>query len=162
MKFNKFFPFMLIIALALGFILGRYLMMYDENEKWTPDKINLYYNQKQSQITKLEQPQAYDLIQSLIVFDKGDMMSGGNPPLTAEDVNEMGKSGAVEYVYDEPISIQINNGDEKIERIKFKSILFPIDEKWNGAAYIQATDSTYLYMVSRPNLDFILRHWIML
>lgn len=67
---------MLLIALALGFILGRYLMLYGENEKWTPDKINLYYNQKQSQMTKLERPQAYGLIQSLIVFEKGDMMSG--------------------------------------------------------------------------------------
>lgn len=151
---------MLLIALALGFILGRYLMMNGENEKWTPDKINLYYNQKQSQMTKLEQPQAFGLIQSIIVFEKGDMMSGGNPPLKAEVVNEMRKSGAVEYVYDEPISIQINDGDEKIERIKFNSILFPIDKKWDGAAYIQTTDSTYLYMVSRPSLDFILRHWI--
>ncbi|MBD7971203.1 hypothetical protein [Paenibacillus gallinarum] len=160
MKINKFFPIMLLIALALGFILGRYLMPNGENEKWTPDKINLYYIEKQSPITKLEQPQAFDLIQSLIVFEKGDMMSGGNSPLTAEDVNEMKKSGAVEYVYDEPISIQINNGDEKIERTKFKSILFPIDEKWDGAAYIQTTDSTYLSFVSRPSLDFILRHWI--
>lgn len=151
---------MLLIALALGFILGWYLMPNGEDEEWTPDKINLYYIEEQSQITKLEQPQAFDLIQSLIVFEKGDMMSGGNPPLTAEDVNEMKKSGAVEYVYDEPISIQINNGDEKIERIKFKSILFPIDEKWDGAAYIQTTDSTYLFFVSRPSLDFILRHWI--
>lgn len=160
MKMNKFFPLLLLIALVLGFILGRYLMTYSENEKWTPDKINLYYNQKQSQMTKLERPQVFDMIQSLIVFEKGEMMSGGNPPLTVEEINEMKKSGAVEYVYDEPISILINNGDEKIGKIKFKSILFPIDEKWNGAAYIQTTDLTYLYLVSRPNLDFILRHLV--
>lgn len=158
MKINKFFPIMLLIASALGFILGGYLMPKGENEGWTPDKINLYSIEEQRQITKLEQPQAFDQIQALIVFEKGNMMSGGNPPLSAEVVEEMKKSGAVEYIYDVPIPIQINNGDGKIERIKFKSILFPIDEKWEGAAYIQTTDSTYLYFVSRPSLDFILRH----
>ncbi|WP_054957927.1 hypothetical protein [Paenibacillus dakarensis] len=158
MKINKTFPIMLLISFALGFILGWYFMPNGENEEWTPDKINLYYTEKQSQITKLEQPQAFDLIQSLIVFEKGNMMSGGNQPLSAEDVKEMKKSGAVEYVYDKPISMQIVVGDEKIEKIKFKSILFPIEQEWEGAAYIQTTDSTYLYFVTRPSLDFMLRH----
>jgi len=134
-----------------------YLMPNSEQEKWTPDKINLYYNEEQSQVTKVEDPQFFDQILRLIVFEKGDMMSGGNAPLSEEEVNEMRKS-AVEYFYNKPISIQINNGDGKSESIKFKSILFPIDEKWNGAAYIQTTDSTYLYFVSRPSLDSILRH----
>ncbi|GAB1159185.1 hypothetical protein YWY31_52100 [Paenibacillus illinoisensis] len=132
-------------------------MPNSEQEKWTPDKINLYYNEEQSQVTKVEDPQFFDQILRLIVFEKGDMMSGGNAPLSEEEVNEMRKS-AVEYFYNKPISIQINNGDGKSESIKFKSILFPIDEKWNGAAYIQTTDSTYLYFVSRPSLDSILRH----
>lgn len=148
---------MLLIAIAVGFILGWYLMPNSEQEKWTPDKINLYYNEEQSQVTKVEDPQFFDQILRLIVFEKGDMMSGGNAPLSEEEVNEMRKS-AVEYFYNKPISIQINNGDGKSESIKFKSILFPIDEKWNGAAYIQTTDSTYLYFVSRPSLDSILRH----
>ncbi|MDK2991617.1 MAG: hypothetical protein PWP48_850 [Clostridiales bacterium] len=157
MKINKLNFIMLLLAVALGFILGWFLKPSGEHDKWTPDKIILYYNGEQSQVTKVEQPQTFDLILRLIVFEKGDMMSGGNPPLSEEEVKEMKKS-AVEYIYNKPISIQINNGDGKIETIKFKSILFPIDEKWNGAAYIQTTDSTYLYFVSRPSLDFILRH----
>ncbi|MBM6385365.1 MAG: hypothetical protein JSY10_15515 [Paenibacillus sp.] len=157
MKMNIKISIMLLIAITVGFILGWYLMPNSEQEKWTPDKINLYYNEEQSQVTKVEDPQFFDQILRLIVFEKGDMMSGGNAPLSEEEVNEMRKS-AVEYFYNKPISIQINNGDGKSESIKFKSILFPIDEKWNGAAYIQTTDSTYLYFVSRPSLDSILRH----
>ncbi|MET3938920.1 hypothetical protein ABIC22_001732 [Paenibacillus sp. PvP094] len=157
MKMNIKISIMLLIAIAVGFILGWYLMPNSEQEKWTPDKINLYYNEEQSQVTKVEDPQFFDQILRLIVFEKGDMMSGGNAPLSEEEVNEMRKS-AVEYFYNKPISIQINNGDGKSESIEFKSILFPIDEKWNGAAYIQTTDSTYLYFVSRPSLDSILRH----
>ncbi|MBO2944223.1 hypothetical protein JJQ72_09615 [Paenibacillus sp. F411] len=157
MKINKLNSIILLLAVALGFILGWLLMPSVVNDKWTPDKISLYYNEEQSQVTKVEQPQIFDQIIHLIIFEKGDMMSGGNPPLSEEEINEMKKS-AVEYFYNKPISIQINNGDGKSEKIKFKSILFPIDEKWNGAAYIQTTDSTYLYFVSRPNLDFILRH----
>ena len=157
MKMNIKISIMLLIAIAVGFILGWYLMPNSEQEKWTPDKINLYYNEEQSQVTKVEDPQFFDQILRLIVFEKGDMMSGGNAPLSEEEVNEMRKS-AVEYFYNKPISIQINNGDGKSESIKFKSILFPIDEKWNGAAYIQTTDSTYLYFVSRPSLNSILRH----
>ncbi len=148
---------MLLIAVALGFTLGWYLMPNGKHEKWTPDKINLHYNKEQHQVTKVEQPQTFDQILGLIVFEKGDMMSGGNSPLSEKEVNEMKKS-AVEYIYNKPISIKINNGDDNPEKIKFKSILFPIDEKWNGAAYIQTTDSTYLYFVSRPSLDSILRH----
>ncbi|WP_433922312.1 hypothetical protein [Paenibacillus taichungensis] len=157
MKMNIKISIMLLIAIAVGFILGWYLMPNSEQEKWTPDKINLYYNEEQSQVTKVEDPQFFDQVLRLIVFEKGDMMSGGNAPLSEEEVNEMRKS-AVEYFYNKPISIQINNGDGKSESIKFKSILFPIDEKWNGAAYIQTTDSTYLYFVSRPSLDSIIRH----
>lgn len=157
MKMNIKISIMLLIAIAVGFILGWYLMPNSEQEKWTPDKINLYYNEEQSQVTKVEDPQFFDQILRLIVFEKGDMMSGGNAPLSEEEVNEMRKS-AVEYFYNKPISIQINNGDGKSESIKFKSILFPIDEKWNGAAYIQTTDSTYLYFVSRPSLNSILSH----
>lgn len=67
-------------------------------------------------------------------------MSGGNPPVFEEDINEM-KQSAVEYVYNKPISIEINNGDGNIENIQFDSILFPIDDKWEGAAYIQAFKS---------------------
>lgn len=157
MKMNKSIPIMLLIALALGFIFGWFIKPSGEHVKWTPDKINLYYDDEQKEVTREEQPQYFDQIVSLIVFDKGNMMSGGNPPLTEEEVNEMKKS-AVEYIFNKPISIQINNGDGKIDKIKFSSILFPIDEKWNGAAYIQKTDSTYLYLVSRPDIDFMLRH----
>lgn len=157
MKMNIKISIMLLTAVAVGFILGWYLMPDGEQEEWTLDKINLYYNEEQSQVTKIDDPQFFDQILRLIVFEKGDMMSGGNAPLSEEEVNEMRKS-AVEYFYNKPISIQINNGDGKSENIKFKSILFPIDEKWNGAAYIQTTNSTYLYFVSRPSLDSILRH----
>lgn len=157
MKMNKLIPIMLLTAMALGFAFGWFIKPSDQRAKWTPDKINLYYDNEQREVTKEEQPQSFDQILHLIVFEKGDMMSGGNPPLTEEEIDEMKKS-AVEYSYDKPISIQINNGDDKIEKIKFKSILFPIDEKWNGAAYIQTTDSTYLFLVSRPSLDFMLKH----
>lgn len=159
MKINKSFTIVLLITFAFGFIIGWYLMPDGENEEWTPDKINLYYIGEQNQITKLEWPQVFDAIQSLIVFEKGNRMSEGNPSLSAEDVKEMKNSGAVEYVYDEPMSMHIYNGEEKIKSTKFKSILFPIDEKWNGAAYIQTTDSTYLFFASRASLDFILRHF---
>lgn len=53
------------------------------------------------------------------------MMSGGNPTISEDDINEM-KQSAVEYVYNNPISIQINNGDGNIEEIQFDSILFPV------------------------------------
>jgi hypothetical protein len=153
MKINKAIFIMLIIAVALGFVFGWYLKPSGEHEKWIPDKINIYKNGEQEQITEVEQPQSFEQIRRLIVFEKGDMMSGGNPPVSEADVNEM-KKYAVEYVYDKPISILINNGNDKIEKIKFTSILFPIDEKWNRAAYIQTIDSAYLYIVSRQSLEF--------
>ncbi|MCC3371494.1 hypothetical protein [Cohnella sp. REN36] len=84
MKINKSIPIMLLIAVALGFALGWYLKSNGEHEKWTPDQMNLYYNEDQRQVTKVEQPQSFDQILRLIVFEKGNMMSGGNPPLTED------------------------------------------------------------------------------
>ncbi|WP_188178454.1 hypothetical protein [Paenibacillus sedimenti] len=156
MRIIKTIPIIFLIA-AIGFALGWYMKPSGESGKWTPDIINLYSNGEQTQPTKINNPQLFNRVLSLIVFEKGDMMSGGNPPESEEDINEMKKS-AVEYVYNKPISIQINKGDGKIEKIQFTSILFPIDDKWNGAAFIQTTDSTYLYFVSRPSLKLILKH----
>ncbi|GGD62439.1 hypothetical protein [Paenibacillus nasutitermitis] len=157
MKSNKTIPIILLVA-ALGFAFGWFMKPNDVMaENWTPDKISLYYNEVQKDVTKIEQSQYFKQILRFIVFEQGDMMSGGNPPVSENDVNEMKKS-TVEYVYTKPISIQINNGNDKIEKIQFTSILFPLDNKWNGAAYIRTTDLIYLYLTSRPSLDFILKH----
>lgn len=146
---------MVLLSLAVGFALGWYVKPSGEHDKWVPDKIKLYYEGEQKEVTRTEQPEYFDGYYVLIDFEKADMMSGGNPPVTEDDIEEMKKS-AVEYVYDNPVSIEINTGDG-IETIQFTSILFPVEEKWNGANYIRTTDSTYLYMNSRPNLGDKLR-----
>lgn len=158
MKLNKSVSIMVLIAVAVGFTLGWYLNSSSELETWEPDQMNLYRAEEQKLINKREDPQLFDQLLSLIVFEKVDMMSGGNPPLSEDEVNDIKKGGAIEYIYDEPIAIQINKGNDLVEKVKFKSILFPVEDKWNGACYIQTTDSKYLYFESRPSLSFILRH----
>ncbi|MCM3134313.1 hypothetical protein M3629_16080 [Paenibacillus polysaccharolyticus] len=158
MQLNKSVYIMLLIAVALGFTLGWYLDSISERETWEPDQMNLYRAEEQKSINKKENPQLFDQLLSLIVFEKGDMISGGNAPLSEDEVNDIKKSGAIEYVYNEPITIQMNNGNDSAEKVEFTSILFPVDDKWNGACYIQTTDSKYLYFESRPSLSFILRH----
>jgi len=157
MKINKSILIFLLIGGVLGFILGWYLKAPGEREMWIPDKINLYYNEKQNQVSKIEWPEVYERILKSIVFEKGEMMSGGNPALTEEEIIEMKKS-AIEYIYEKPLPIQIVHDQDNIEKVNFKSILFPIEEKWNGAAYIQTTDSRYLFLITRTNLFLILKH----
>ncbi|MEI2282807.1 hypothetical protein [Paenibacillus polysaccharolyticus] len=158
MKLNTSVSIIVVIAVALGFTLGWYLHPSSEPEKWEPDLIHLYRAEEQKSINKKEDPQLFDQLLSLIVFEKGDMMSGGNAPLSEDEVKDIKKSGAIEYVYNEPITIKMNNGNDSAEKVEFTSILFPVDDKWNGACYIQTTDSKYLYFESRPSLSFILRH----
>lgn len=158
MKLNTSVSIIVVIAVALGFTLGWYLHPSSEPEKWEPDLIHLYRAEEQKSINKKEDPQLFDQLLSLIVFEKGDMMSGGNAPLSEDEVKDIKKSGAIEYIYNEPITIQIKNGNDSAEKVEFTSILFPVDDKWNGACYIQTTDSKYLYFESRPSLSFILRH----
>lgn len=75
------------------------------------------------------------------------MMSGGNPPELRKTIDEMKESG-VGFIYTNPIR----------KKIKCTEILFPVDDKWQGAAYIKTTDSIYLYFESRPSLKLILKH----
>lgn len=170
------------LVICLGFASGWYLKPDGgkETEIWTPDLIRLYTEGKQVNITKtydsqdfnpspgLEEdqveikkttdPQFFNLIQNMIVFELGDMISGGEDVIaSAEDITEM-KEYAVEYNYIKPKSVKINNGEDNIEIATFDSILFPIEEKWKGAVYLRTTDLRYFYCTSRPSLEHILDH----
>jgi hypothetical protein len=148
--------FTILVIAAIGFAIGWYMKFSGDSEKWTPDIINLYGDGKQTQITKAENPEQFHRMLSLLVYEQGDRMSGGNPPVPEADIVEM-KKFAVEYIFHKPISIEINHGDQ-IEEIQFTSMLFPIENKWNQSVYIHTTDSNYLYLTSRPSLEFMLRH----
>ena len=60
-----------------------------DHDKWIPDIINLYSNGEQTQISKISNEHLFERVLRLIVFEKEDMMSRGNPPIFEEDITEM-------------------------------------------------------------------------
>lgn len=156
MRLIRILAFIFLIT-CIGFALGWFLKSEIRKDVWSPDTIRLYSDKKQVDITTIHDPQLFERILSLVVFELDDIISGGNVIALNEDILEM-KKFAVEYIYNEPKIRKINNGDNKIETISFNAILFPVEEKWNGAVYLRTTDSKYLYCTSRPSLKFILDH----
>lgn len=104
----------LIIIVALLLIVGIY--KYNSSGRWqdglkTPDKINLYLDEKQAQLIKGSDhntEKLFNKITQLIQFYMPDIVGIDNP-ISDSEAKEM-KKYSIEYVYDKTQSIPVNNG----------------------------------------------------
>ncbi len=89
----------------------------------------------------------------LIVFDMPDTL-GLDSPAVKNDVEDM-EEFAVEYVYDKPQSISVNNPD--IKQVQFIKMIFSLGVKWENQVYIKTKDDLYYFIGYRPDLGALVR-----
>lgn len=123
----------------------------------TPDKINIYTEGKQKQITKngdeFEQI-LFDRITELVNIKVPKDWSAIKSTISDNDLKEV-KAHAVEFIYNKPQSTTINYG--KKEKIEFTEVVFPLSEKWENTAFIKKEDNTYVPVGVRENLDYLVK-----
>jgi hypothetical protein len=120
-----------------------------------PNKIILNMQGKQNSIY-IDDKYSQSLIKKLnklIVFDMPDTL-GLDSPAVKNDVMSI-EEFAVEYVYDKPQSIPVNNPD--IKQVQFIKMIFPLDKKWENQVYIRTKDDLYYFIGNRPDLGSLVR-----
>jgi predicted small lipoprotein YifL len=122
-----------------------------------PDKINIYSDGKQKQISKNGDKfdrTLFNRINELVDIKIPKDLSTLKCIISDNDLKEV-KGFAVEFIYSRPQSVTINYG--KKEKIEFTEIVFPLTEKWQNAAFIKKKDSTYVPVGLRENLDYLVK-----
>lgn len=123
----------------------------------TPDKINMYVDGKQKQITKSgdKYDQAlFDRINALISIRMPQEFSTMEGAISENDIKEA-KGYSVEFVYDKAQTVTINNGNK--EKVQFLEIIFPLSEKWQNIAFIKTKDNFYSPVGLKENLDYLVK-----
>lgn len=122
-----------------------------------PDKINVYVDGKQKQILKNGDKFDHILfarINELIDIRIPKDLSTLKTVISDNDITEV-KGFAVEFIYNKPQSININNGQK--EEVEFTEVFFPLTERWQNAAFIKQNDNTYIPVGLRENLDYLVK-----
>lgn len=119
-----------------------------------PDKINMYADGEQKQITKkgdkFDQT-LFDRINVLIDIRLPQELSTMNGVISDSDVKEF-KGYAVEFVYNEMQTVTIDN-----KKVQFTEIVFPLSEKWQNSAFIRTKDNIYTGVGLKENLDYLVK-----
>ena len=73
-------------------------------------------------------------------------------------VNEI-KEHAVEYIYNKPQKIKVNDGDN-VKVVQYTELLFAMSEKYEyeDNVYMKTTDNTYLFIGVRPNIKYLVKN----
>lgn len=123
----------------------------------TPDKINMNADGKQKQLSKsgdaFEQT-LFDRIKFLIDVRLPSELSVMQGAYSDNDIKEV-KSFSVEFIYDKPQTITINNGNKT--EIEFTSIYFPLGTKWQNTAFIKTKSNYYTPVGIKENLDYLIK-----
>ncbi|MBZ9626235.1 hypothetical protein G9F71_025865 [Clostridium sp. FP2] len=156
MKMKKSIPIILLVAIVFTFSgckdndnLGSGLN--------TPNKINMYVDGKQKQITKSGDKYdqtLFDRINVLVNIKIPKELSLVKSEISENDIKEV-KGYAVEFVYDKPQAVTINNGNEV--QVKFTKIIFSLSKKWGNIAFIQTKDNSYIPIGLNENLDYLVK-----
>ncbi|MDA8440822.1 MAG: hypothetical protein M0Z55_00380 [Peptococcaceae bacterium] len=123
----------------------------------TPDKIDIYANGSQKEITKNADPfdqKLFDNINRLIMARIPQNISVAQSLLSKSDLENL-KEFAVEFKYNNPQTVTVNNGDEI--KIQYNDIVFPLSGKWENAAFIKETNNTYLPVGLNEDLNYLVR-----
>lgn len=119
-----------------------------------PDKINMYADGKQKQVTK--NGSDYDKT----LFDKVTFLVNVRIPqnfsvmkgeISDKDMKDF-KGYAVEFIYDKVQTTTIDN-----KEVKFSEVIFPLGEKWQNTAFIKTTDNFYEGVGIKGNLDYLVK-----
>lgn len=123
----------------------------------SPDKINMYADGKQKQISKsgdgYEQT-LFERIKSLIDIRIPSELSVAQSVYTENDIKDI-KAYSVEFVYDKPQTVTIDNGNKA--QVKFTNIYFPLGGKWQNTAFIMIKDNQYTIVGLKENLDYLVK-----
>lgn len=156
MKIRKSVIIILIVTIILSFFWYQNKYNYSINLK-TPNKINLYVDGKQKQITKSGDKYDqtfFDRINVLVNIRMPQEFSPMKGPVSESDIKEV-KGYAVEFVYDKTQTVAINNGN--MGKIQFTEIIFPLSEKWQNIALIRGKNNSYTPVVLKENLDYLVK-----
>ena len=145
--------FVIIISALISYRLFHVNMW--NNGFAAPYKINLNIQGKQNQIY-IDDKHSQSLVKEinkLIIFDMPNTL-GLDSPADKNDVKGI-EEFAVEYVYDKPQNISVNNPD--IEQVQFIEMIFPLDIKWENQVYIKTKDDLFYFIGNRPDLGALVR-----
>lgn len=125
------------------------------NDLVAPNKINLIMKGKQNliYIDDKHNQALIKKVNELIIYDIPDTL-GLDSPVDKNDVKEI-EEYAVEYLYDKPQSISVNDHD--IKQVQFIKMIFPLDKKWENQVYIKTKDDLYYFIGNRPDLGSLVR-----
>ncbi len=156
MKTKFVLPIILLVVIISALISYRlFHVNIWNNGLAAPYKINLNVQGKQNQIF-IDDKHSQSLIRELnklIVFDMPDTL-GLDSPAVKNDVESI-EEFAVEYVYEKPQSISVNNPE--IKQVQFIKMIFPLDKKWENQVYIKTEDDLYYFIGNRPDLDALVK-----
>lgn len=122
-----------------------------------PDKINIYANGGQKQITKIGDKYDQTLFNRINVLvnirlpKEFSIMQG---IISQKDIEEA-KKYAVEFVYDKTQMVTIDNGNK--EKIQFTEILFPLNGTRKNIAFLKTKDNNYIGVGLKENLDYLVK-----
>ncbi|MGH4118266.1 hypothetical protein [Clostridium sp.] len=156
MKIKKSIPIILLVTIVFTFSgcknndnLGSGLN--------TPNKINMYVDGKQKQITesgdKYDQT-LFNRINTLVNIKMPQELSIVKSEISENDINDV-KRYAVEFIFDKTQTININNGNK--EQVEFIEIMFPLSEKWENVAFIKTNKNIYTPVGLKENLDYLVK-----
>lgn len=123
----------------------------------TPNKINMYADGKQKQITKsgdMYEQTLFERIKFLIDIKIPPEFSVSKGIYTETDIKDV-KAYSVEFVYDKPQTVTINNGNKT--QVEFTNIYFPLGDKWQNTAFIMTKDNQYTLVGLKENLDYLIK-----
>ncbi len=118
------------------------------------DKINMYVNGKQKQLTKNgsdHDKAIFDRINVLVNIRIPEEFSTMKGEISDKDIKEF-KEYAVEFVYNNAQTVVIDN-----KKVKFTEVVFPLSEKWQNTAFIKTKDNFYTGVGLKENLDSLVK-----
>lgn len=156
MKIKKFISIILVVAIVFTFS-GCKNKSVSGISLNAPDKINMYANGGQKQITKAGDKYdqtLFDRINVLVNIRMPQEFSIMEGIISENDIEEA-KRYAVEFVYDKTQTVTIYNGNK--EKVEFTEILFPLSGVHENIAFIKTKDNHYIGVGLKENLDYLVK-----
>lgn len=119
-----------------------------------PDKINMYVDGKQNQLTKNgneHNKTIFDRINVLVNIRIPQEFSTMKGKISDNDVKEF-KRYSVEFIYNKVQTVTIDN-----KKVQFTEVVFPLSEKWQNKAFIKNKDNIYIGVGIKENLDYLVK-----
>lgn len=119
-----------------------------------PDKINMYADGKQKQITKSGSEFDKTLLNrvtDLVNVRMPQNFSAMKSEISDTDIKEF-KEYAVEFLYDKVQTTTVDNRE-----VKFYEVVFPLGERWQNTALIKTTNNIYEGVGIKEDLNYLVK-----